>query len=200
MSENTKEVKRAIFTVNGIRNESKIKIQHLDNVTLKQNEYISDTLVEKFDIIKGVFGEIYKCNITDIYLMASKKLPLFYVNIINERPLRKILLFKVYLFFTIESAIKNVKQLIGNELEGKFNLEIMIENNTKELNDKILKYHGDDKMYTKLKTFATTEEMKSLTASLVDDVDRKLQKEYEKEFEYYKPPTKVISLKDYYEK
>lgn len=204
MSENNQDEQqervRGIFTLTGVKYQSKIKIHHIKNEVLKHNEYVGDTLVEQFNITKGVIGEIYKCNITDIYIMAYKKLPLFYVNVINERPMRKVLLFKVYLYFTIESEIKTSKQLLQNELDGKFSLEIMIEKSTKELNDKILKYPGDENMYTKLKTFATSEEMKPLIISLVDDVDKKLQQEYEKEFEYYKPPTKVLSLKDYYDK
>ncbi|QKF93705.1 hypothetical protein QKU48_gp0247 [Fadolivirus algeromassiliense] len=200
MSENNEGRLCGIFTVNGVKYESKIKIRHTHNLTLKKHEYVGDTLVEKFDVIKGVYGEIYKCNITDLFLMMTKKLPLFYINVINERPLRKILLFRVYLYFTIESEVKSIKQLLENDLDGKFNLEIMIEKDTRSLNDTIQKYPGDEKMYDKLKNFALSEEMKTLTYALVDDIDKKLQKDYEKEFDYYKPPTKVISLKDYYTK
>ena len=39
--------------------------------------------------------------------------------------------------------------------------------------------------------------MKELFKSLVADIDKKLQEEYEQEFAQYKPPTNVISLKNY---
>ena len=190
----------AIFTANGIRNESRVKIEHINNMKLKKHEYVGDVLKERFDVMKGVFGEIYQCNITDVYLMVSKKLPILYVNIICEKPMRKILLFRVYLYFTIQSEIKTEKELLEKPLDGKFTMEISIESTKRELADDIPHYPGNEQMYGRLKTFVKTEEMIELIRSLVGDVEKKIREEYAKDFDYFKIPTKTISLKDYYTK
>lgn len=186
-----------IFNVNGIKNKNQAKITHIENVNLKPQEYIGDTLVDTIDIVKNVKGEIYKCNITHVFLTSSKKLPTMYISVIYERPLRRVLLFRVYLCFTIQSEVKSIKDLINNPLDGKFSLEISMDNQRKEIDDKITYYPGDDKVTEKLVNFAKADEMKELIYDLVEEINYKIQKEYEKEMEYYKPPTNVISLKNY---
>ena len=186
-----------IFNLNGVKNQSKIKITHTENVNLKPHEYVGDTPVESVEIMKNVKGEIYKCNITHFFLLSSKKLPMMYISVIYERPLRRILLFRVYLCFTIESEVKSIKDLLNNPLDGHFSLEISIDNQRKEIDDKIPFYPGEEKICKKLVNFSTVDEMKELILDLVDEVNEKFRKEYEKEMEYYKMPTTTISLKDY---
>ena len=186
-----------IFNLHGIRYQSQIKINHRENVTLKNNECVGDTLIKEFQIMDHVKGEINMCNITHVFLMSTKKLPMLYISVINERPMRRILLFRIYLCFTIETEVKNPKELLNNPLNGKFNLEIIMDNNHKEMNDKIEKYPGDERMYDNLEKFVNTSEMKELIESLVEEIDERMRKEYEEEFEYLKPPTNVISLRNY---
>ena len=186
-----------IFNVNGIKNKSQVKIEHISNEKLKQHEYISDTQLKTFDIFKNVKAEVYKCNVTHVFLTSSKKLPMMYISVIYERPLRRVLLFRVYLCFTIESEIKAVKDLINNPLNGKFTLEISIDNQRKEIDDKVNVFPGEEKVCEKLLNFSTAPEMKELILDLIDEVNEKIKKEYEAEMEYYKPPKNVISLKNY---
>jgi hypothetical protein len=186
-----------IFNLNGIRYQSRVKINHIENVNLGQHEYINDTLIKSFEIMKNVKGEIYLCNITHVFLTSSKKLPIMYVSITNERHMRKYLLFRVYLCFTIESDVKSVSDLITQPLDGKFSVEIAIDHTKKEMNDDISVYPGDENMYKKLTDFATADEMKTLITSLLEEIDERLRLEYEDEIKYYLPPKKIISLKKY---
>lgn len=186
-----------IFNLHGVRYQNQVKINHRENITLKEHEYVSDTLVKEFDIMKHVKGAIYLCNITHIFLMSTKKLPMLYVSVIHERPMRNILLFRIYLCFTIESEIKNPKELLNTPLNGKFNFEIIMNTTRKEMNDKIDKYIGDERMFDKLTNFVNAPEMKEFIETLIEEIDIKLTNEYKEEFEYLKPPTNVISLKNY---
>jgi len=197
MSTKPEEKSCGIFTLHGVRNESQIKIKHIENVKLKGNEYVGDTPVKQFEIFKGVVGEIYTCNITDTFIMKTRKLPMMYISVIHDKPLRRILLFRVYLCFTILSDIKTSAELLNNKHSGKFSLEIEMDNTRKELNDQLDKYPGDEKMHSKLTNFTLAPEMKELSKSLVADINKKLQDDCEKEFAQYKPPTNVISLKNY---
>ena len=186
-----------IFTLHGIKNQNQVKIEHIQNAELKNNEHIPDTLVKKINIFRGTDAEIYSCNITNSFLMSSKKLPMMYVNVIHEKPLRRILLFRVYLYFTITINVQSSTQLLNNNLDGTFSLEISLEGTKKQLDNQIDKYPGDDEMYKTLTTFVLAPEMQELCKGLIYEIDKKLVEEYEKEFEYYKPPTNVISLKNY---
>jgi len=193
----SKEVLCNIFSLHGIRNENQIKIKHLDNVNLKEHEYVPDTLINKFVIDKGISGQIYTCNITNAFLMLSTKLPVMYISIINEKTLNNILLFRIYLYFTISEEIKSVNHLLSNNINGKFHLELLVDGKKQELNDDMVNYPGNKKMYKKLTDFVMSTEIKELCKSLVADIDKKMEEEYKKEFEYYKLPTNIISLKNY---
>lgn len=186
-----------IFVLSGIKDQNQVKINHVDNMNLQSTERVSDTLVKKINIFKDAVAEIYKCNITDSFLMLSKKLPMMYISVIHEKPLRRILLFRVYIFFTITADIKSSTQMLNTNIDGNFSLEISIENTRKQLDDQIDKYPGDDQMYEKLTAFVLAPEMQELCKSLINEINIKLVEEYEKEFEYYKVPTNIISLKNY---
>ena len=198
LSNHTQEEKICgIYNVNGIKNKSQVKITHISNEKLKPQEYIGDTLLKTFDIFKNVKAEVYKCNITHVFLISSKKLPMLYISVIYERPLRRVLLFKVYVCFDIESEIKADKDLINKPLDGKFSLEISIDSQRKDIDDKMSLFPGEEKVCEKLLNFSTAPEMKELILDLIDEVNEKIKKEYAAEMEYYKPPTNVISLKNY---
>lgn len=186
-----------IFNVQGIPNKSRIKIVHLDNLKLKGGEYIKDTILESYDISDSVIGEIYSCNITHTFLMESKKLPLNYVSVIYELPLRRILLFKIFLYFNITMEIRSAEQLLNSPLTGYFNLEIHIDDVKKDINSKLDKYPGDDEIKNKLKKFTLADETKSIIETLVMDAKRHIRSEFQDEFNDIEIPQKTISLEDY---
>ncbi len=185
-----------IFTAHGIRNENKIKLEHIENLTLKPHEYVSDTLINQFKISTGITGDIYKCNITDLFIMSNKKIPISYVNVTYERPLKKFLLFKIGLYFTIESDIKSSNQLLKEQIEGTFSLEILLDGVRKEL-EGIKTFPGNKNIYAKFTDFISAPETIQLAESLVDEINIKIKEEYKAEFEYYKLPENIISLRNY---
>jgi len=187
----------AIFGLNGIKKSRQVKIDHINNMTLSQNQFIADTLIEQYDILENVNGELYHCNITDLFLMTSKKLPMMYVNVIYQQPLRKVLLFRIYLFFTIESEIKDVQQLLTKHITGTFSLELHISDQKKEIDKDLGFYTNNIKMHKKLINFTKAEEMIEMINELVNEVNEKLKQQYQQELEFYKMPTNIISLKDY---
>ncbi|AYV77030.1 MAG: hypothetical protein Barrevirus8_16 [Barrevirus sp.] len=193
---------RGIFALKCFKG-NKARIIHLDNVMLKQNEFIDDTLVKEFSIIENIpnkdtIGQIYSCNITDIFLMSTKKLPVMYLSVIHQKPIQKFLLYKVYLYYTITNQIKSVNDLLEKKVGGKYSMEIVIDNQRKEIDDPIPEYPGIDKMFEKLETFTKEESMKELTISLVDEINQRTIKQYAKELEHLmKKPDNYISLKNY---
>ena len=167
------------------------------NVQLQKTEHIPDKLIKKIDIFKGTVAEIYSCNITDSFIMSSKKLPMMYISVIHDKPMRRILLFRVYIYFTIMSDIKSSAQLLNKKINGKFSLEISLEGTTKQLDNQLDKYPGNNEIYEMLSEFVLAPEMQELCKHSISEIDKKLVEEYEKEFEYFKPPTNIISLKNY---
>jgi hypothetical protein len=185
-----------IFNVQGIKNKNQVIVKHLENMKLKSHEYVPDTLIKSYDIIENVTGEIYTCNITDSFLMKTNKLPLMYVSVIYDIPLRRVLLFRTYLYFTIQSDVKNTNQLLNNPLNGKFSIELSLEGSLKEIDNKIDKYYGDEVMQEKLSKFTVTDEMKEIVKGMIDDIHKKIAEQYADELAYYSLPEKYTSLKD----
>jgi hypothetical protein len=186
-----------IFSLKGIRGESQIKLIHESNEELTSNEIIQDTLYEKYPIMTDVNGELYTCNITHIHLMQTKKLPMMYVNVVLERPLRRILLLKITLFFTITSNITSAKQLLDDTLDGAYSLELTIDKTTSELDNHMQRFVGIKRFYEKMEKFTTQEAICEIISEQVKEIDEKLRLEYKNEFERLAVPQNVISLKDY---
>lgn len=195
-SQDDSSIIRAIFTINCIKNTDQFKIKHVDTVKISNNEYISDALIEKYDIIPHVFGEIFQCNITDVYLVSTKKLPVMYVSVIYEKSIRRVLLFRIFLYVTLQQEVKSSEELFNSLLKGKYILEIHIDNAKKDLDDFIVTFPGQEKMVKKLIDFTKADTMKELIISLVEEVKQKISLQYAEELEYFKPPKNVISLKN----
>lgn len=186
-----------IFSISGISNSEKIKIIHEQNIILEKHEHIEDTLLDQSNLIKNhrVFGRMYKCNISDSYLMSTKKLPIMYISVIYEKPLRNFQLFRVYLCFTIDKDIKKIKELLDEEIEGKFTIELDIDGQRKVI-DEIKAYPTDKNIKNKLNKFVQNKDMLEMIESMIGDVNKKLEEEFSKDFEGYEPPKHFISLKN----
>jgi len=192
-----KETQLNIFQISGLKNHSAIKIKPMGVVSIPEGGRLQDSLLQKYNIVDNVVGEIYVCNVTGMFLMKTKKLPVFYINVILEKPLNKILLFRIFLYFTInDDTIKTSDQLFNNKINGEFSLELLIDHNTTEL-ERIEKYLGADKMTNKLMEFTQNDDMKILIESLVAAENKKLEEIFMKEFGNVTPPKVTISLKDY---
>ncbi|ARF09666.1 hypothetical protein Indivirus_2_45 [Indivirus ILV1] len=193
----SEEQLRGIFSLKCFDGGNQAKINHLENVMLKKNEFIGDIKIKEFDIVNDVTGEVYSCNITDTFLMSTRKLPVLYINVIHQNAIQKFLLYKVHLYFTITSDIRSVHDLLDEKISGKFSLEITLDDRKKELCDDTLnQYPGDEKMFEKLENFTKTETMKSLAESLVDEINQRLNLEYGKEFDHLtNKPESFISFK-----
>ncbi|MCJ7637303.1 MAG: hypothetical protein MUO21_07420, partial [Nitrososphaeraceae archaeon] len=124
---NQEEQLRGIFSLKCFKGGNQAKIEHLENVMLKKAEFIADTKVNEFKVIDGVIGEIYRCNITDTFLMSTKKLPVLYISVTHQKSVQKFLLYRVYIYFTITSDVKSVQDLLDEKVSGKYSTEITID-------------------------------------------------------------------------
>jgi hypothetical protein len=186
-----------VYNIEGIINKSQILIKQVGKETLKPTETIGDNIIEKFDIMNGIHGEIYICNILDSYLISSKVQPIFYINVIYSRPLRHVLLLKLMLNFTIESGIKSKEEFLESPLNGKYNLGIIV-NNKKSLLEHIITYPGKNEILQKMKNFILNNEIKTSIINLKEQTDTEWAKMYpEKYDDYDEIPKPSILLKDY---
>ena len=148
-----------------------------------------------------ISGEVYACNITNNYLVMSKKQPMLYINVRwTKYKFAKPILYTLCLYFTIETEVKSSEELLKKPLCGKFSLEVHIGNQQKQLDKKIDKFPGNDEIVETLVDFTQTDEMKNLLKNLVEIEEEKRRDQYAKEFEQYKTmPKATVCLKDYLE-
>src|ERR1700744_1722274 len=71
-------------------------------------------------IMDDVYVVMYKCNVTDAFIITNKKLPIMYAAIMYQRPFTTGFLFSVNIFFEITTdtqTVKSVSQLLSMTLE-----------------------------------------------------------------------------------
>lgn len=183
-----------IYTLSSVENKSAVRIKHLENIQLEEHHHVFDTCVDDFPITKNVVGRTYVCNILDKYLMSSKTQPVLYTSVVYKRPLGLVLLYNIYLYFTIESNVTSSEEFLNNELNGKFSLYVVIEDQMKELEKHIDKYPGNDKMLKMLRDFTTSDEMIELVNALVESENEKTRQKYAGDFTNLNIPKVTISL------
>jgi hypothetical protein len=186
-----------VYNVRGTRNESKATIIPVGLIDLKPSEYIADTFVERFNIFDNVFGEIYLCNITDVYLMSTKKQPVIYLSVMIDKSIKRVYLLKLYLYFIISSEIKDSKDLINKELDGTFSMELIIDDKNIVLDKDINKYPGIKNISKMFVEFIKEEDMLLILKGLVADETEKLKKKFDDQYGNCTIPVPTISLLDF---
>jgi len=185
------------YKLTGIRGDNKAKIKPMGLIELRPGEGVRDDIVKTFPIKDQVVGIIYSCNIVDSFLVSTKKLPMFYVSVVYDRPLQKIFLMKLYFYFTIESEVKTVKQLINSPLEGKFTVEVSVDDKNRELDNSITVYPGFKTVVKKMEDFVKDPGLEELIDGLLDIENEKIQKYYKENYGDLDIPKPTINLKDY---
>lgn len=183
-----------IYNIYGIKDKSQIVIEQKEVVYPKENEQISDIHVDTYGITDKVFGKIFACNITDRFLLSTKKLPLFYISIVYEVPLKSVLLYRLYFSFVIEDNITSREQLIGSPINGKFCIELFMNNTQTVIDNNIDMFIGNEGSYDKLKDFTLNEGMIGVAKTMVDEIVAQLGSSGIEDFVV---PENIISLKNY---
>ena len=182
----------SIFCLEGIKDTNKCKIIYTSDIN--DSEKIIDTLIDKFNISPNINGYIYTCNINQNYLLTTKQLPVFYINIIYEKTIIRDELFCFKILFNITDDIKTEKEFINNDLIGEYSLNIQIDNNIKVL--QILSEYNFDNYVNIIKNFINTSEIQIIIQNICSENNVKRKKHYSDIFEMTSPPKITISNKD----
>jgi hypothetical protein len=174
-------IKCGVYNLIGVKNKNKIRIKGAGMIELKPYDRVADKQLDRFEIVPHVYGEFYQCNIIDKHLMSSKKQPLFYLVILLEKPFLQSSLFQLSLNFTIESNVTSEKEFLDAELDGKFSIEIVINNQQKVLDDLSNSYSttgflGKEGTMANFKKFVTSSGIKSLIQSMVKEKEEEKKK------------------------
>lgn len=194
---------QGIYSLRGLKESNTVKIKHLANIRLKDTEHVPDEKLkdECFDVEKGVKALVYKCHITDNYINKNRKLPMLYISVVLDKPLRSILLYRIYLYFTITDNIKSEKDLLKKKLSGYYSMEVMIGDKKIVIEEKNTIFPGRNEVIQQMKDFILSEEMKEMLDGLVALNDEMFKSQFKEEFEEHmeglKIPENVISLADY---
>lgn len=185
-----------LYTLDGVENESKVIIKPIGMIS--DIETVRDTLIERFEISKNVYGEIFACNILDSFMMTTKKLPMIYANVIYDKTVVRSFLFSIYITFTVDADIKNEKNLIKTKLSGKFGTEICINNKYKELNSEnssLSVFPGIIKIKKLLKKLTQSTELTPIINELIDIINKERVKQFGGIFDGIVPKV-TLSLKN----
>jgi hypothetical protein len=185
----------SVYTILPVKDKNAVKIKHVETVKLELHQRVFDTCIDKYDITKNTIGHVYVCNILDKWLMSSKTQPVLYASVLYNRPLGSILLYNIYLYFTVETDVKTREEFLNSKLHGKFSLHVVIDGHHRELDKKIDKFPGNKEMVQMLKDFTRSEEMRELVDTLVEAENEKIKQKYQDDFNNMTVPKPTISLK-----
>jgi hypothetical protein len=128
-----------IYQVKAIKNTNKVNIKmsgfindgdEFNDENIDVVKDIMDGDEKSVQIVEFVHARFNKPNISSVFLLSNKKLPVLYASLIYQKPLVMGVLFNMTIFFEITSdtlKIDSIDQLLDTELEGKFTTDIMMD-------------------------------------------------------------------------
>jgi hypothetical protein len=186
-----------VYTLQGVEGKNAVKIKHIDTVYVNETERIQDTCIDGYEISKHIAGTVFACNITNTYLTQSRKQPMIYIDVWWTKYMRKVLLYRLFLYFNIEDDAKSYDEFLKKQLKGTFSIEVTIEDKSMPLEKTIEKFEGNKKMKDLLIKFTKNDKMNELHKDLIATEEHKLTEKFAKEFEGYKTiPKATILLTD----
>jgi hypothetical protein len=185
-----------IYNVDGVKNKSAAKIKPIGSLFVEKNDTVKDDHIKAINIRENLTGHIFLCNISNTYLVSTKKYPMMYVIVDYYKSLLRCNLFKLYLFFTVTDNIQMEKKLVNNELTGTFSFEVCINNSYKKIDKTIHTYPGKNKMLQNMKDLLKSDTMQSVIDGMINEVEEKRKKKYAHVFTDYKIPVPTISFRN----
>jgi hypothetical protein len=166
--------KHAVFTIKPKKKTNYIKIKYVGTI---ENEKIADDLVKCmfdnkdnefiFPIMDNIVAQFYHCNISDIFLLQTKTLPVMYASVLYQNKFLTSLLFNIFISFTIKTNVKSDKELINSTLEGEYEFSIKLDDDDKDISvnidlPQIPRYPGTYEMIELFKKILLEEKTKNL--------------------------------------
>lgn len=192
---NIQEILCGIFQVDGIYGQNKIKLNYIKNESISQTKFITDSKIHASEIETRLYCEIYRCNITDKYIMSTKKLPIYNVFVKYYSKMVLSELIKLTLYFVIEDIVTTEEQLLSSELNGKYILEISIDNKTTVIDDDFGSFRGNKKTIKRLESIVTTKQFREILKNLMIQSDEKLIKKMGDPYSNLEIPQVTYSLR-----
>lgn len=157
-----------IYQMNGIKDTNKAKINVIGH-SLGESFEDEEIIIDKKNkgsikqIMENVYLKMFKCRMTDEFVATQRKLPLLYASIFYERKFVTGYLFSIYVYFEIKSntsQIKSLDSLLKTELEGKYTIEIVMDEKNEVI--EIDKYYGNEEMIKNIMEIIETDELKNI--------------------------------------
>lgn len=177
--DNQKKEKHMTYHLTQINGENATIIKP---VILQEEGKILDDFVERYKITDNLYGEIYRCNIIDTFLLSTKKLPYAYISIIYEKSIIRSFIYTLYLQFRIEDEMKTGNELINNKIKGKFTIEIVGNKEMKILEELFMENEKSlNKVIERMKLLTITKEMINIAN---EEIDIRYKELYENNEDY----------------
>lgn len=216
MSKNKKELedklfgkKHGVYNIVGVLGENKIKIKPIGNIRFeKETDSVKDEMIDRFEIRKSTFGEIYKCNILDDYLISKNSQPMYSLRVVYEKMMYCSMMFNVILKFNIDDKIENEQELLSKEINGKYSFELNSPDGTDVLTKLSEKYNltgftGKAKTIEFMKEFIMSEDALEMILKMSIEKEKERNEQMKQSFGEFdfdlSIPKPTFSYKEYFE-
>ncbi|ARF09184.1 hypothetical protein Catovirus_2_133 [Catovirus CTV1] len=190
-----------IYQLNGIKNTNKAKINMVGysfGESYEDEEIMLDKKKKTYikEIMENVHVKMYKCRMTDDFVSKHRKLPLLYASLFYERKFVTGFLFSVYVYFEILTDTKKIKtldSLLKTELDGKYTIEIIMDDKTEVIN--MEKISDLEELVDNIMSVIETDEMKNIVKIEMNKRDEQRRERFGN-FVGKKPPEPKYKFKE----
>lgn len=148
--------------------------------TKKNDEKLKDEFKKSINLENNISINMFHVKLTNEFLKKTKKIPIYYFDVVWSKSIKSILLYRFYIFFLITDEIKKKEELINNKLTGEYKLILSFEKNHQTIEE--LEEFDENQIIEKIKNFLETPLMKKKNKEIIEKKDQDIYGKYKEMF------------------
>lgn len=191
-----------IYAAEGVPEKSQIKITKIGSKLLQKGVQVEHERGSPFWLSTDVMGVVNICKFTkDDILHYRKWVPILYIDIWHTQAGSMTLLFQLFFHFRFDSLVTEEQFLSGESLDGKFMMEVVIDDEKKQFDSSITVFKGCQETIDNLVLFLNNDVMKNYIKDMIaENKARKKNEQKEALANMIQVPKATYSLRPYVKK
>lgn len=169
-----------IYGITGVDGKSQAHFYQLGVTKVDPEVPVEHNRLPPFPMFDEVFGDIYVCKFSHTTaLKYRKRVPVLFINMWLFHDNTQYLLFQLFLYFNVEDQTLTNDEFLSNSLDGKFTIEVVIDDEVQQLDQKFDVFPGRREVLNKMVKLVKSEQMVNFIKEMADDQLKKVAKKRE---------------------
>lgn len=159
-----------IYAVEGVIDKSQIKVIKIGEQMMKKGASIDHTNGPPFQLDVDVIGVINICKFTkDDVVHYRKCIPILFISVWHTEDKLMTMLFQIFFDFKFNEIVPEEQFLSGEAMDGKFILEVVIEDEKEQLDSGIPVFKGCTQTVDHIVDFLKNDVMKAYIRNIINE-------------------------------